>query len=196
MSKSLAELRASTRVGLPERTYPLCLAQALVAEAQALENEKRDLILTAEAATENGEPRRVGERPDPRIGEIDERLAALFDEMTEHTGELRLRGVDAGSWRRWTDAHPARENGRDDKGRPVVNPIDEAIAYGFCDASALLADLGSYVVSWNGDPLGEGDWDFIANRAAPGDLNEICKIIVQLHEATGFRAPHRSGARS
>jgi hypothetical protein len=189
MSKSLAELRASTRVGLPERTYDLCLAQSLVAEAQSLESEKRDLLLAAETAAEKGEPRRVGQKPDPRIDEIDARLAALLDEMAEHTGELRLRGVDAGSWRRWTDAHPARESGRDEKGRPIINAVDEAVAYGLCDATALLADLGSYVVSWNGDPLGEGDWEFLANRAAPGDLNELCKIVVQLHETTGFRAP-------
>lgn len=189
MSKSIAELRASNRVGLPERTYDLCLAQSLVAEAQSLENEKNEIILTAEAEVENGQPKRQGQGPNPRLVEIDDRLADLFGEMVEHTGELRLRGTDAGTWRRWVDAHPAREVGRDEKGRPIVNPIDEAVAYGFCDASALLSDLGSYVVSWNGDPLGEGDWDFLANRAAPGDLNELCKIVVQLHETTGFKAP-------
>ena len=39
MSKSLAELRASSRTSLPERAYSLCLAQSLVAELQALEEE-------------------------------------------------------------------------------------------------------------------------------------------------------------
>lgn len=189
MTKSIAELRASTRVGLPERTYELCISQSLIAEAQSLESRKQDVLLEVATAKEGGEPKRNASAPDPELDEIDKRLTALHDEMAEHTGELRLRAHDAGTWRRWVEANPAREAGRDEKGHPFLNPIDAEVAYGQCNATALLADLGSYVVSWNGDPLAEGDWDFLANRAAPGDLNELCKIVVQLHEMAGLRFP-------
>lgn len=183
MSKSLAELRASSRTSLPERAYSLCLAQALVAEVQALEEEEAALRVEVQRRLESDAPKRQAERvSDPRLGEIADRKAALYDEMREHTGELRLRGVSAGEWRRWVDAHPAREK----------NQFDAGAAYGLCNASDLLAALSDYVVSWNGDPLAEGDWEFIANRAPSGDLAELCRLVVQMHETPGVRAPGKS----
>lgn len=178
--KTLAELRASKKVSLPERTYPLCLSQSLVAEAQSLEEERQSL---AEAKpTDDGKgkpPTRVGEKADPRIAEIEARFEALMEEMREHTGELRLRGTTAGEWRRWADDNPARKDSK----------IDEDAAYGLCDASALLATLGQYAVAWNSDALAPGDWDFIESKAAPGDLKELCRLVVQMHEGAGIRAP-------
>lgn len=191
MSKSLAELRASAHTSLPERAYSLCLAQGLVAEAQSLQQERGDLdleraTLTVGRTDENGEasgpPKRVGEGDPPRVAEIDarlaeidERLEVLADEMRDHTGELRLRAIPAGEWRRWVDTNPAREDSK----------IDEDAAYGLCDSSALLGSLRRFATSYNGDDLGEGDWDFIANRAAPGDLKAICREVVQMHELAG-----------
>lgn len=187
MSKSLAEMRQSPRASLPERAYALCLAQGLVAEAQSLEEERA--VLAVEPPPSDPDvpqpPRRMSEappEPDPRIAEIDGRLEALWGEMREHTGELRLRGVSDGEWRRWVAAHPSRED----------NKRDDAAAYGFCNADDLADDLGTYAASWNGDPLGEGDWEFIANRAAPGDVKELCRIVVQMHEVAGAQAPKGS----
>ena len=179
MSKSLAELRASTRTSLPIWSYSLCLAQGLVAEVQAIEEQLLDLRVPRRDPDDDGPPRRLAEGPSARVVELEDRKAALYEEMREHTGEIRLQGKPAGEWRRFVDANPPRKD----------NKADEAFTYGLCDADALLASLGDFVVSWNGDPLGEGDWDFIANRAPAGDLKEMCRQVVQLHEMPGARAP-------
>lgn len=181
MPKSLAELRASNHAALPERTMELCLSQALVSEVEALDIEKRSLsIETARKDGEDGPPgRKSGPPADPRVAEIDARLEELYDEMREHTGQLVLRATTGGEWRRWVDAHPAR----------VDDKFDEGVAFGYCNASDLLATLGDYAVSWNGTDLGEGDWEFIENRAAPGDLKLACQTVVQMHEAGGLKAP-------
>jgi hypothetical protein len=189
MPKSLAELRASSHAALPERTMELCLSQALVSEVEALDIEKRSL--SVETARKDGEesgpkPRKADPPADPRVAEIDARLEELYDEMREHTGQLVLRATTGGEWRRWVDAHPAR----------VDDKFDEGVAYGYCNASDLLAALGDYAVSWNGTPLSEGDWEFIENRAAPGDLKVACQTVVQMHEAGGLKAPKSQRALS
>lgn len=193
MSKSLAELRASAHTKLPERTYSLCLAQGLVAEVQRLEEERTEILL--EQAGEEGQskrPRRGGEGPNPRLAEIDARLAELYEEMREHTGSLRLRGINAGKWRRWIDDNPPRIAEYDPQGKPILNPLDIAAAYGYCNSSALAETLGEYAAAWNDEPLDADGWAFIAQTAAPGDLKELCKIVVQMHEAVGSRAPGKS----
>lgn len=181
MSKSLAELRASTRTSLPVWSKPICLAQGLVAEVQALEEELLDLRVRRQSSedADDSPPRRLAEGPDPRIAEIEQRKAELYAEMREHTGDLRYRGKPAGEWRRFVDANPPRKD----------NKVDETVTYGLVDADALLAHLGDFVESWNGDPLAEGDWEFIANRAPAGDLKELCSLIVQMHETRGALAP-------
>lgn len=190
MSKSIAELRASQHTALPERTMSLCLAQKLVAEVQQLDEERASILATErDEEGQSKRPRRQGEGRNPRLDEIQARFDELADEMREHTGELRIRAVTGGEWRRWVDAHPAREVGRRESGEPLFHQIDEEIAYGIANAVDLYHDLERYVVSWNGDELAEGDWQFIANRAAPGDLNELCRQVVQMHEAVGAKAP-------
>lgn len=193
MPKSLAELRASAHTKLPERTYSLCLAQGLIGEVQQLEEERAEIKIAA--AGEEGQskrPRRGGEGINPRLAEIDERLAELYEEMREHTGSLRLRALNSGKWRRWVDDNPARIAEYGPKGEPILNAIDVAAAYGYCDASALAETLAEYVVTWNDEPLDAAGWAFIAETAAPGDLKELCKIVVQMHETVGSRAPGKS----
>lgn len=195
MAKTLAELRASRSVTPPERTYALCLAQGLVAEAQALQEEKIDLALPAK---EDGAkaPGRLGRPEDVRLAEIDTRLEALFEDMREHTGSLRVRAIETGEWVRWRDAHPPRQGGSDENGNRVLNPIDVTIAYSWCDASALLADLGRYMVAWNDEPMTPEDWQFISSKAAPGDLKALVSMVVEMHEGTGSRAPKASSKPS
>lgn len=174
MSKTLAELRQSPRVGLPERTYSLCLASKLIGEIRTLAIELDEAETVAAAQREDDanttRPRRAGEASP--VTAIRERLAALREEMVEHTGTLTLLGVDEGKWRTWVDAHPARtDNGR-----------DRQIALGYCNADDLLDDLGTYAHAWNGDPLAVGDWDWIRSQAAPGDLKELGRLVVSMHE--------------
>lgn len=192
MSKSLAELRQSAHTSLPERTYEMCLSQALVAETQALEQEKRELGIAFRRNNTDDDsptqPRKLGQPSSPRVVEIDARLEVLYDEMREHTGRLLLRGVTSGEWRRWTSNNPAREDGRDDNGRPVTLAADEQIALGYCDASALMAALGTYAAEWNGAPLEAGDWSWLEEHAAPGDLKAIAQVVVVMHEGPGAKA--------
>lgn len=189
---SLAELRASKKTSLPERTYSLCLAQGLVAEAQALTEERDALLLQARRARSDepeapAPPQRMNAPVDPRQDEIDARMVALFDEMREATGVLRLQAVESGKWRDWVAANPPRMVERD--GKQVLHPIDAEVAYGYCDADALLDDMETYAASWNGEPLGAGEWAWLVTQAANGDLREMCKIVVQMHESEGSRAP-------
>lgn len=177
MSRTLAELRADKSPSLPTRVLTICLDQRLLAQVQRLEMEKQDL--TVEEAARKGDPdnprpQRIGVGPDPRLAEIDNEMAALFDEMREAEGELLLRATEGGVWQRWKDAHPAREG----------NQTDEQVAYGLCDATALLDSLATYVVSWDGDELTESDWvSVFAPRVAPADLSNIVTTVVSLHEA-------------
>lgn len=175
MSKSLAELRQSPRVGLPERTYSLCLASTLVGEVQALWSQLED-VEQAEAARSEGDaasrPKRMGEGSES--AKIRKELAKLQAEMVEHTGDLTLRGITEGEWRLWVDGNPAREG----------NDRDAAVAYSMCNADALLENIATFAHAWNGAALEAGDWDFIKSKAAPGDLKEIARTVVMMHEGT------------
>lgn len=174
MSKTLAELRQSERVGLPKRTYSLCLAPALVDEVRQLVEQLEEAQAVSAAQREGdattAPPRRAGESS-PVLA-IRDRLRALREEMAEHTGELTMQGVTEGEWRAWVDEHPARE----DNGR------DRRVAFGYCNADDLIDELGSYAHAWNGDKLTPGDWDFIRANAAPGDIKELVQAVVSMHE--------------
>jgi len=175
MSKSLADLRASEHIGLPERTYQMCLAPRLTGEVQSLVSELADAELDAAAAA-NGDgpakPKRMGDPP--AVAKIKARLAEVQADMAEHTGTLTLRGTTEGLWRRWVDDHPAAED----------NKRDMSVAYGICSADALVDGLDQYAVAWNGVPLNAGDWEFLRSNAAPGDLKEIARVVVAMHETT------------
>lgn len=191
MTKTLAELRATKPGSLPTRSVTICLDQALLAKAQRLEAEKTDLMVAEARRTGDGEdregpPRRQGEGPNPRISEIDEDLAALYDEMRASEGDLLLRATSGGKWARWKDDHPARDG----------NQSDETIAYGFCNASDLLDDLGTYVAEWNGEPLAADDWSsWLCDQVAPADLRALCSTVVEMHE-TRITVPKSRSASS
>lgn len=210
MSKSLAELRAEAKPRTAERSVRLCLAQDLVSHVQALAEEKQALILEIgvnpadEAADEapKGDdekpkkPRRVGDPRTARVAEIEAELEALYAEMREHEGDLILRATSAGAWQRWVEENPPRVTERDKNNRPILNPVDETVGYGVCDASALLDDLGKYVATWNGEPVKPDDLTYLLDNAAPGDVKQLCRTVVEMHEGTGARAPKASSTSS
>lgn len=175
MSKSLAEMRQSKATSLPERSHRICLASALIAEVQALTEEQAHLEIPrgSDEDEPSGPPQRLGQGEPARAAEIRDRLAELWDEMDEHTGELRLRAIDNGEWRRWVDEHPAREG----------NDRDGRVAFGVCNGDDLLDSLGKWAQSWNGEPLAEGDWEFIRAKAAGGDLVAMAHSVVAMQEA-------------
>ena len=174
MSKSLAELRQSSRVGLPTRSYPLCLAPKLAGEVQELLDELQAAMIREAAQTKGDEsaapPKRMGERL--RSVEIRERLAEVQAEAEEHTGTLTLQGLTEGQWRLWCDEHPAREG----------NKRDEDIAHGYCNADDLIDNLTTFAHQWNGDDLKPGDWEFIRENAAPAEIKQLAELVVAIHE--------------
>lgn len=173
MGKSLAEMRSSTMVGRPERTYELCLAGKVVSEIQTILGDL-DTIRQDEAARADGvtlaRPRRAAESSN--VTALVDRLKELQSVVEEHTGVLTLVGIDEGDWRTWCDEHPPREG----------NVRDDEVAYGYCNADDLIAELGTYATLWNGDKMAAGDWEFIRSTAAPGDVTKIASIVVQMHE--------------
>lgn len=178
MSLPLSELKKSADPKLAERVKKLCLAQNLVAEVESLEAERAEIRVEASRSKDadaEEKPRKMSVGNHPRLAEIDARLEELYDEMRDHTGELRLRARPSGDWMRWSGEHPARED----------NQVDEQVTYGFVNADDLVNDLAAYAVEWDGSPLGDGDWDFIASRVTVGDLKELARTVVQMQEGAG-----------
>lgn len=181
MSKSLAEMRQSPKVGRPRRSYQLCLAGAVMAEMQSLANELADLA--TRAFIPEDEPKKPTRVNDPervkvaaRMAEIRVRQTELDDEMAEHTGELILEGIDDGEWDRWVDENPARPDGNKSHLR------DLRVTGGICDADAVIADLPRYMAEWNGDPLNDEDKKFVFESAAGGDKKELAQLVIVMHE--------------
>lgn len=175
MSKSLAELRQSPRVGLPQRSYRLCVSSAVLGEYQNLLGQLEDAA-TREAAQAEGDeaaapPKRMGQQS--TAAKIRTRLRELAGELDEHTGTLTLQGFDEGAWRLWVDAHPAREG----------NQRDNTIAFGCCNADDLLDSLGDFAHAWNDEPIVAADWEFLRANAAPGDLKTLAQLVVTMHES-------------
>lgn len=178
MPKTLAELRTGKPAPRPERAYTLCLAPNLVAEVQMLTEELADL--PDAAADEDGErkgpPRRMGEGENPRAAEIRARLAELLDEMADYEGELRLRATKSdGEWRQWVNEHPAR--GEDEPG----HRRDLEVTFGYCNADALIDDLGTYAHAWNGEPLTEGDWALF--DVGNADKKKLATLVAHMYES-------------
>lgn len=193
MSKSLDTLLASPSVGLPECTYELCLSQPLRAKVERLDREIE--ALEAQQARRDAEgnvtgpPRKSGEGVNPRLKAARAEREAAQDEVREHSGTLLFRAEEAGKWQRWKDANPARRSKEfNQDGRPAIVEDDEAHTYGRCNASALLARLGDFVVSWNDEPISADQWQKLASVAGPGALLKCVSLVVGLHEGEGILA--------
>jgi hypothetical protein len=174
MSKSLANLRAEkAEPRRPERSLTLTLAPDLMAESQALLAEEESII-----AKLAGSPKRAGQSIPPRLTEVRDRLAAVYAEMSEFDGELRLRAnLTDGDWRRWCNEHPARS--KDEPGYER----DRRVAFGICNADDLLDNLAAFVYRWNGEPCSEDDWrELLEPNVYPGDKAAMAREIVDMYE--------------
>lgn len=161
--------------GLPERVYELCLRRDLLGEVDALNDKMRTTkIAVARGSDENAPPPRYGEGSEPpELAAITERLAALYDQIEDATGELRLRAIRDGEWRRWVNDHPPREG----------DQRDDTVTYGLCNADDLANDLGKWVLSWEGDTLAADDWDtHIAPLVSGGDYKALTQMVLIMQE--------------
>jgi len=179
MPKSLADLRAQKRSSRPERSYTACLAPDLIAEVQALTEELDRLpqaSVVDDESDQSGPPRRVGQGEHPRATEIRARMGELLDEMADYEGELRVRATKTdGEWRQWVNEHPARDEDQPGHKR------DLEVTGGYCSADALIDDLATYAVAWNGEPLNSGDWDE-SITLTNGDKKKIANLVVAMYE--------------
>lgn len=185
---TLSELRASRPIHRAERAFTICLAPHLVSEVQGLTQELESLDLAVsrdEDGERSGPPRKMGQVENPRDAEIEARLAELLAEMAEHEGELRIRALDDGEWRRWVNAHPARVKEDD----PAGYARDIEVAAGYCNADDLIEDLGMWAFSWDGDPLAESDWPVLTATIARPDKKVIARAVVGMHEQMGTELP-------
>jgi hypothetical protein len=204
MSDALSRLQASASAAdiVPQATVETCLAQGLVKRVQELAEEKAALALEAfrtepDDADSDKPVRKMGQGGDPRIGEIDSELESLQDVMREHTGHVTVaKVISNGDWRRWADANPAREDGRDKRGRPIISAFDIGTTGGFCDGSALLARLGDFVTEWNGEPLSEGQWEWLSEKMPMGDQKVAAQLVVSFYEVEGAKAAPKSRSDS
>lgn len=207
MSKSIADLRAEKSTLRPRRIYRAVVGdgQKYVAETQQLTGEMETLQIK-HAAIEEAEqqkPRKTGEGVSPdltaireRVEAIKARLAELADLMGEYDGDLTVEATKSdGDWEQWRIANPAR--GEDEPG----HRDDLVLTGGHCNSDALIADLAAYVVAWNGEPLGPGDFEAL-NLLRP-DKKVIAAMVDGLYE-TGDDLPkwlaalsgHRKSAQS
>lgn len=173
MTRSLAELRADKPKSRPERSKSLFLAPDLMAEFEALTRDLDAVVVDASAG-----PRRKGQGESPDAVAIRKRMADLLEQMADHEGEIRLRAnLTDGEWRRWCNAHPAREEGVAGYER------DQRVTFGFCNADDLLDELGAYVHEWNGEPMSPTDWtDILEPVVSTADKASLATAVITMYE--------------
>lgn len=159
MSKSLAELRQSPHVGLPEKLYPICLAGKLQAEYDLLQSEY-------ELIEDDPKGGRVGARSPRR--KLEDQLEALREQMHEHLVPVLFRAKPGHEWREFVGARPPREDER----------LDEITGF---NVDKVIQDLPEFIVTVSDKPLEPGDWEFVRANAADGDLKECVSIVIALH---------------
>lgn len=180
MKQPLDHLRSNKPKGRPERSVTLCLAPDLVGDVQALVEERAALVQARAIDSEtDGRPRRVGQGVSARERAIDEKLAGLFDALVEHEGEMRLRANwTDGEWRRWVDAHPAREE--DEPG----HDFDQRAGHGVVNADDLVAELGAFAYEWNGERMLPTDWEEVFSPVVSGgDKAIMAATVVSMFES-------------
>lgn len=193
MSKStLSDLRAQAAkkpTSYATRILPdVCLDQDATAKVQRLMAEHANLE-QEESARQEAEseardtdapkpPSKLAEapepsKPNPRLAEVSAEIEALWEAMRPSTGDILLTAIDGGEWMRWKDDNPARED----------NQSDMMLTFGICNATALAADLGRYVIAWNDEAVGPEDWSgWMSARVSSADRGAAVRMIVEMHE--------------
>lgn len=174
MAKTLAELRQSPHVGLPQRHYPLCIAGKLVAQCEELGAELDELEAQIEKyGDKDGGAPRVGAKS-PRVqaqAAYDAKLAefeAAREEMNDHLADVLLQAKEGHDWRAFVAARPARED----------QVLDQRLG---ANIDQIIADMPEFIVTVSGDPLEPGDWEFMRKNAADGDLRGMVGLLVDMH---------------
>lgn len=167
---------------MPTSLHYVCLDGQAVVEFERLEREKA-LILAEKGPAKIRKASEEAPPPDPRIVAIDEQMDKLDDRRRGRSGDLTLRATDGGAWTRWIAANPARED----------NDLDNRVALGYCNAEALINDLGKYVETWDGgdgpEPIDAPAWEKLAVRLNPKTLHDLATGVVRLHAVAWAALP-------
>lgn len=197
---TLAELRAqSGPKPLPKKSVTVTLVegQHLLAQSQQLDEELLDLRVQAEVDQAKGDEegrdrtRKAGQKKndseDPRVEEIRAEQRAVVDQLAEFQATLALTGLTGGAWQRYKDEHPPRED----------NEADLRLTRSLCNSSDLFANLGRFVVAWEGEELADGDWDgWLSERICYADRRDLVTEVVDMHESRLPRAPKSRSSSS
>lgn len=171
MTLTLAQLRArkTKPKELREWDVEVCLDHALQSDLDRLSEELAEL----QAAAKGAPKRKMAQGADPREAELAAEIERVQSAMRETTGKLTLRTIEAGEWIRWKDENPPREG----------IPSDQRLCYGLVSSTALISDLGRWVVAWDGEPLEDDDWaGWLSGQLAPGDLADCANAVVMHQE--------------
>ncbi len=162
--KSLSELRKSEHTGPVEHSFDICVAGGLIAEYEELDAQFRAVYVEG-----GGKPSNLRRADGPSEAvQIAERMEEMRDQMAEHMASVRVGRAERHKWREFVAEHPPRDGDRDD-------------AFFRVDMDALVDNLEQHVLAINGEPPGEGDWQFIAEVASDGDLREIAAVVATMH---------------
>lgn len=177
---SLADLRANPPTeARQEEPFDLVLRPDIAERVRELQVELADLPEPVE------KPRKLSQSKaevieHPRVVEIREQMQALMAEAEAASGTLVVRAnLTDGEWVRWASENPPRDPEKDRAGAMR----DLRVTKGLVNVDALVADLGRFAWTWNGDRLVDGDWERIfANSVIHGDKLRMAERIVGFYE--------------
>lgn len=188
MPKSLADLRAGTPAR-PERSLTVTVGEGVryVAKIMALQDELEEAVTRM---TGDGSPRKMGEGVPPELDALREQIAEQARLMGDYEGTILIRATRTdGEWRRWCNEHPPREDGKPGRDRDVelTGWSDGRRSVARCNADALMDDLATYVVEWEGERLEDGDFDRLG--IAGPDRKQIARMVVDMYENEALDVP-------
>lgn len=211
MSK-LSELKSSPDVGLAEYVAKVCVSAKLTAELEAADRElfeREQVVIDLRSQLEEaakpdsdrpGPPRRSGQSANADLRRALEEAEAAVEEaakvsdsvrerMEKHIVLVTLRARQAGDWRRWAQAHPARTEwvrtggtDEDPDGEERVIERDRRFAAGFCDIDALAEDLHLWIVGYEDESPSDEWWELVSTQGAPAHIRDAASRVVQMQE--------------
>lgn len=188
MAKKLAELR-SEGPARPERSLVVVVGEG-VRHVAAIMQMQDQLEAAVTRMTTDGGPRKMSEGVPGEVTELRDKIAAEATAMGEYEGTLLIRATRPdGDWRRWCNEHPPRAVDTPGRDRDVelTGWSDGSRSVARCNADALLLDLDTYVVEWEGEPLGEGDFDRLGISGP--DQKQIARLVVDMYENEAMSIP-------
>lgn len=159
------------------KTVPTDLARA--AELELLRVELLTLEEAEEAEKDAGtaRARKAGRGANPRKAELATLIEEIEKVLEASEASLTLRVLDPGEWLQFVEQHPAA-----DEGEPGYT-ADTTIGRGWVSVTALLAEVGRFIVGWNDEKLPEGAWTAEhTKKVPPYYMQNVLQSIVDHHQ--------------